>query len=363
MNANEFNIKRKENKMGFPTSVADEVLVRCSRRCCLCGEYVGQKIELHHIKQVADGGDDSVDNCIPLCFNCHAEVKAYNNLHPKGRKFTEKELKGHRDKCYARYSINLNGNKNTNKFDNMHKKIFEPNKNNLLVQWGYSELDKTCPLFLGNIVLVAGYTGSGKSAYLHHIINFNIKRGKKVVYCCLKDKPFNVALEFIAEDAHINVEYIKRGMITEEHWIKLTNNQNISNSKNLALIPYGEISNSNDILLLVENSGAEIIVIDDFNGISFDNCNLIENFFYQLKNVSAKKDVIVFVIYNLNIPSRLDKHPMLKDFPSDCYYRLFDIVQLLYRQNMFYIDDYEDQDNLEVIITKGALKNPHIIKI
>lgn len=59
--------------MGFPASVADDVLVRCNRHCCLCGKYVGQKIELHHIKQVADGGEDTADNCIPLCFNCHAE--------------------------------------------------------------------------------------------------------------------------------------------------------------------------------------------------------------------------------------------------------------------------------------------------
>lgn len=86
--------------MGFPQKIADEVLVRCSRHCCLCGVYAGSKIELHHIKQVADGGDDSAENCIPLCLNCHAEVKAYNPHHPKGRKFTETELKGHRDKKY-----------------------------------------------------------------------------------------------------------------------------------------------------------------------------------------------------------------------------------------------------------------------
>lgn len=34
---------------------------------------------------VADEGDNSVDNCILLCFNCHAEVKSYNPKHPKGR--------------------------------------------------------------------------------------------------------------------------------------------------------------------------------------------------------------------------------------------------------------------------------------
>ena len=349
--------------MGFPISVADDVLVRCGRHCCLCGKYVGQKIELHHIKQAADGGDDSADNCIPLCFDCHAEVKAYNNHHPKGRKFTEKELKGHRDKCYSRYSINSNDNKNTYNFDKIHKKIFQPNKHNLLSQWGYSELDEICPLFPGNTVLGAGYTGTGKSSYLHHVVNYNIKRGQRVAYCCLKDKPFNVALEIIAEDAQLNAEYIKHGMISEEDRNKLTNSQNKSASKNLALLPYGEVSDNNNIILLVENSGAEIVVIDDFNGILFDDCNLVERFFYQLKNASAKNSVIVFVIYNLNIPTRPDKRPILRDFPSDCYYRLFDTVQLLYSPNMFYIDDYNSQNKLEVIITKGALKNPHIIKL
>lgn len=98
--------------MGFSASVKDEVLVRCGRHCCLCGKYAGIKIELHHIKQVTDGGDDSIDNCKPLCLDCHAEVKAYNPHHPKGRKFTERELKGHRDTCYARYSSNVeNGDK------------------------------------------------------------------------------------------------------------------------------------------------------------------------------------------------------------------------------------------------------------
>ena len=68
------------DEMSFPQKVADEVLVRCGRHCCLCGRYAGGKIELHHIKQVADGGEDTADNCIPLCLDCHAEVKAYVEL-------------------------------------------------------------------------------------------------------------------------------------------------------------------------------------------------------------------------------------------------------------------------------------------
>ena len=71
--------------MSFPYKVSEDALVKCGRCCCICHRFCGIKIELHHIKQKADGGDDSFENCIPLCLNCHADVKAYNPHHPKGK--------------------------------------------------------------------------------------------------------------------------------------------------------------------------------------------------------------------------------------------------------------------------------------
>lgn len=83
--------------MGFPNNIANKVLVDCERCCSICHKFCGTKIELHHIKQVADGGTDTYENCIALCFDCHAEVKAYNPKHPKGKKYSEKELCMQRD--------------------------------------------------------------------------------------------------------------------------------------------------------------------------------------------------------------------------------------------------------------------------
>lgn len=88
--------------MGFPKGVAEKALVDCGRCCAICHKFCGIKIELHHIKQAADGGEDTYNNCIPLCFDCHAEVKAYNPRHPKGRQYTESELAFHRDKWYEK---------------------------------------------------------------------------------------------------------------------------------------------------------------------------------------------------------------------------------------------------------------------
>ena len=54
--------------------------------------------------------------------------------------------------------------------------------------------------------------------------------------------------------------------------------------------------------------------------------------------------------------------PMLRDFPSDSYYRLFDIIQLLYKPDLFFYDE-DDKERLEIIIVKGALKVPYTIKL
>jgi hypothetical protein len=88
--------------VSFPPDVAEQALLDSGRHCCLCHRFCGFKIELHHIVQRAERGEDTYDNCIPLCFDCHAEVKAYNPKHPKGRQYTVSELKGHRDRWYQK---------------------------------------------------------------------------------------------------------------------------------------------------------------------------------------------------------------------------------------------------------------------
>jgi len=86
--------------MCFSLEVAEELLVKSARCCCLCRKFKGTKIEVHHIVPVANGGSDNSDNGIPLCFDCHADVMSYNAKHPKGRKFRSVELKKHRDQWF-----------------------------------------------------------------------------------------------------------------------------------------------------------------------------------------------------------------------------------------------------------------------
>lgn len=88
--------------MGFPKEIREKALIACKRHCVLCECEKGVNVECHHIIPHADGGPDTFENCIPLCFDCHSLVGSYNPKHPKGNKFSPEELKIRRDSFYQR---------------------------------------------------------------------------------------------------------------------------------------------------------------------------------------------------------------------------------------------------------------------
>lgn len=88
--------------MAFSEEIKIKAMIACGRCCCVCHKFCGNNMEVHHIKARAEGGQDIYENAIPLCFNCHAEVRQYDPKHPKGIKFTEKELIMHRDEWYRK---------------------------------------------------------------------------------------------------------------------------------------------------------------------------------------------------------------------------------------------------------------------
>lgn len=88
--------------MAFSDSIRREALVKSIRRCCVCRRYTGVGIEVHHIKPQASGGQDTLDNAIVLCFDCHTAAGHYNTKHPRGTKYSPKELRQHRDEWWAK---------------------------------------------------------------------------------------------------------------------------------------------------------------------------------------------------------------------------------------------------------------------
>ena len=87
--------------MSFPRNVRDEALVRSHRRCCICHEFGGRAVNVHHIIQEADGGANSIENSICLCLRCHSEAGHFNSRHPIGTKYSPEELRAHRNQWWT----------------------------------------------------------------------------------------------------------------------------------------------------------------------------------------------------------------------------------------------------------------------
>ncbi len=90
--------------MAFSDNDRVKALLWCDRHCCLCGKQCGVFIVLHHIDPKATSDNDSLDNAIPLCFDCHGEVGHYNDSHPIGTKLKPEELIKRREQMYERYT-------------------------------------------------------------------------------------------------------------------------------------------------------------------------------------------------------------------------------------------------------------------
>lgn len=87
--------------MGFSPEIKRKARIASASHCCVCHRRKGLKIEVHHIKQEADGGPNTFENAIPLCFDCHCDAGHYNPKHPKGSKYSPKELLQARDNWYS----------------------------------------------------------------------------------------------------------------------------------------------------------------------------------------------------------------------------------------------------------------------
>lgn len=94
---NQSTSRHRSTDMSFDRKEVCALLVQCHRRCCICHRFCGIKIETDHIVPVADGGGGDIENAIPVCLECHAEIHCYNDKHPRGRKFLPDELKAHKE--------------------------------------------------------------------------------------------------------------------------------------------------------------------------------------------------------------------------------------------------------------------------
>ena len=92
--------------MPFSKSVKERTLVAAARHCCVCHRYKGLNIEVHHINQESESDNNTFENAIALCFDCHADAGHYNPRHPRGTSLSASELRHARDRWFEIVATN-----------------------------------------------------------------------------------------------------------------------------------------------------------------------------------------------------------------------------------------------------------------
>ena len=84
--------------MAFNDKIKREAREKSGNRCCICRQKIVQRF--HHIEPFSEGGDNSLENCMPLCPSCHAD--AHNT------EYNKEELRKLRDTWFRCVKKNWN---------------------------------------------------------------------------------------------------------------------------------------------------------------------------------------------------------------------------------------------------------------
>jgi hypothetical protein len=87
----------KKKRIKIPDKVTAEILFLCRNTCCICGsQFI--PLHIHHIDE--NPSNNEIDNLIPLCLNCHANVHSKSNM---GISYSKLLLEKYRSWCINFY--------------------------------------------------------------------------------------------------------------------------------------------------------------------------------------------------------------------------------------------------------------------
>lgn len=168
--------------MPFSQKIREDAIVKSDRHCCVCHKHKGVKLNVHHIIQECEGGENILENAIVLCLDCHSDAGHYNPKHPIGLKYSPSELKRHRDKWWAyckNYDEKLKPDDYQPPFDLEGFSTVKKEIGTLWSNWANYSVEKKIIKFEGKFLVKTGE--SDANGYVSYEL-YQIKNGKYLVY-------------------------------------------------------------------------------------------------------------------------------------------------------------------------------------
>ncbi len=239
---------------------------------------------------------------------------------------------------------------------------------------GFEDLDAITGGFQpGALIVLAARPGMGKSCLVTNIAeNAAIKDGRPVLLFSLEMSEAELAQRFIASQARIKGDDLRKGRVKEDKWPRVLKAANELSASPLYLDDSSDVSVT-DIKAkcrrMYSTHGKLGMVIVDYlqlmraDGRIENRAEQISQMSRGLKILAQELDVPVVALSQLNrgVENRTDKRPMLSDLrESGAIEQDADLVLFIYRDEYYTKDDSEVPGEAELLIAKnrsGALRD------
>jgi replicative DNA helicase len=237
---------------------------------------------------------------------------------------------------------------------------------------GFKDLDEITGGFqAGNLIILAARPSMGKSALVTNIAeNAALEHGKPVALFSLEMSEAELAQRFVASQARIRGEELRKGRVAENRWPKI-----LEACQRLSDAPM-YVDDSSDIGILElrakarrlhqQNPGGLGLIIVDYlqlmrpDGRIESRVEQVGQMSRGLKILARELEVPVIALSQLSraVESRTDKKPILSDLrESGQIEQDADLVMFIYRDE-YYDRESEREGEADIIIAKhrnGAL--------
>ncbi len=239
------------------------------------------------------------------------------------------------------------------------------------IKTGFKEIDDGVLIRDSDLILVAGDTSVGKTAYVLNVCNFvAINLNKKVLYVNLKEDAEDLAERLVASRSSIPLHMIRRKLLTEEQWARYICAAEHLSGCDLSFTNLAYTDKTIDrIINVIKSSSYDLIVIDDLQSI-VSNKDIYRKdktleIMQKLKSLVLDTRTPVILVSGIptsRIMSRMDHRPVALDLEYNSLRTFPDIIKLLYRDEV-YRPDTDKRSILEVIVDKNPLGVSFVVEL
>ena len=237
-----------------------------------------------------------------------------------------------------------------------------------LISTGFSDIDKKLHGFKkGDLIIVAGRPGMGKTTWALNVAANNIKKDKTVLIFSLEMTNEQLIKKVISSESDLTMDKLMTGSLNKEDWDQFNKIEYEMSQKNLYVYDKSPITietlvNKTKTVQAVKD--IDLIVVDYLQLLMTSNkapanadsraasMRYISNLLKGLAK-DASCPVIALSQLNRGVESRTDKRPILSDLrDSGSIEQDADMVFMLYREEYY---DSIDTGSAEIICRKNRM--------